>query len=275
MDAQVENGCNNLNLVGLLSSTPAADLCRYPDRAKVWTCIPDPLVRERYLVATSSSWLELASSGTPPFVPDPVLQRSILGARLESLLSALSAAQFADSIAIVQALPSMQEDIAVRWIEGLCRKTHAINQSDASALGILIRSRKWKRVLSVLVRECKDGHSALKHALVECYDLLPIWDTFRFQLKPISDTDVWKALTDAAIELYPQGPDQGALWERAEGKNSDLEQVGSGAERWQSAIRKMKYGNRAKPHRLLEEMLIDYRHNDKLNWLDAHKFKLR
>jgi len=275
LDAQMEDGFKNLHLLGLLSSTPAADLCRYADRAKVWASIPDPVVRERYLAATSSGWLELASSGTVPFVPDSLLQRSILGAKLESVLNALSAAQCAASIEIVHALPNIQEDMAVRWVEGLCRKTHAINQTDASALGVLIRSRNWRRAVTALVREYKNGHTALKHALVECYDLLPFWDTVRFELKAISDSDVWTALADAAIELYPQGPDQEALWERAGGKNFDLEQIGSGAERWQSAIRRMKYGNRAKPRKLLEEMLIDYRHNDKLNWLDAHKFKLR
>ena len=101
------------------------------------------------------------------------------------------------------------------------------------------------------------------------YELLAKSDFSSIVIKSCYDGDTCTAIDGEKIRLACIDTPE------LEGKNSDLEQVGSGAERWQSAIRKMKYGNRAKPHRLLEEMLIDYRHNDKLNWLDAHKFKLR
>ncbi|HWI43658.1 MAG TPA: effector-associated domain EAD1-containing protein [Nocardioides sp.] len=62
-------------------------------------------------------------------------------------------------------------------------------------------------------------------------------------------------------ELYPEGPQQDALWERAGGDVSLLPTSGSGAARWWHAVRLVQHGGGGAGitmHRLLEAMREDY-----------------
>ncbi len=269
------SGCRDaMPLVDLLSRLEIADLCRYTNRANVWAGITDAVVKDRYLTATSLGWLELISSGSNYFDPDPVLQKRILQCNVEDTLQALPDDKCTVGIAIIQALPEMREDTVTRWLETLCRRTKPLTERDSCSLGILINSRKLRNALNVLIRQYDSGHSDLKHGLTECCDMLNWWDCYRLKLTSITELDVWKAFTEVAAELYPEGPNQNALWERAEGKTEDLDIYGSGLQRWHSAIRKMKYGSYPKPHVALNEMRSDYPHNEKLNWLGNHMAKL-
>ena len=54
-----------------------------------------------------------------------------------------------------------------------------------------------------------------------------------YGLAPVSESEMWEAFRDLAAELYPGGPDEDGLWERAGGDDADLATHGNGRSRWQ------------------------------------------
>lgn len=73
-----------------------------------------------------------------------------------------------------------------------------------------------------------------------------------------------------ARRLYPAGPEQGALWERAGGDPSRLDREGAGATRWWHAIQLIENGGGGdiSIESLLAQMRADYVHNDDLDGLN-------
>lgn len=71
-------------------------------------------------------------------------------------------------------------------------------------------------------------------------------------------------------ELYPDGPQQDGLWERAGGDRSRLQPDGLGATRWWNAIRTLQNGGGGgsiSVGTLINEMRVDYPTNSKLSTL--------
>ena len=78
---------------------------------------------------------------------------------------------------------------------------------------------------------------------------------------------------DLAAELYPRGPDDEDLWQRAGGKDADLKQREDGRERWRQAVRKVRNGRGPHPTVLLDRMLKDYPGNESIRYfVDNHVF---
>lgn len=76
-------------------------------------------------------------------------------------------------------------------------------------------------------------------------------------------------LVSVARRLYPGGPEQEALWERAGGDPSRLNREGSGATRWWHAIQLLENGGGGNitVDTLLTQMRSDYTNDDHLNRL--------
>ncbi|MFE6509174.1 effector-associated domain EAD1-containing protein [Nocardioides sp. NPDC057767] len=77
-------------------------------------------------------------------------------------------------------------------------------------------------------------------------------------------------LVSVARKLYPGGPEQDALWERAGGDPSRLNREGAGATRWWHAIQLLENGGGGNitVDTLLAQMRSDYTNNDDLNGLN-------
>lgn len=58
----------------------------------------------------------------------------------------------------------------------------------------------------------------------------------------VDEADASSEIVAVCCELYPEGPQQDALWERAGGDRSRLQPDGSGATRWWNAIRTLQNG---------------------------------
>ena len=79
-----------------------------------------------------------------------------------------------------------------------------------------------------------------------------------------------KKLTELAINLYKEGPEQRNIWERAGGDISKLTNHVSREENWQKAIDLLNLGgggNSIKAYTLLEQMQEDYPNNKDLKTL--------
>jgi hypothetical protein len=64
--------------------------------------------------------------------------------------------------------------------------------------------------------------------------------------------------------LYPEGPEQRSIWERAGGDPAVLEAHGAGRERWWRAIGLIRNGGGPLMPRLVTEMSSDFPHNKSL-----------
>ena len=73
-----------------------------------------------------------------------------------------------------------------------------------------------------LLGRFKSGRRDLKPALRACCDMLGWWERFIFALLPISEFEKWEAFQELAAGLYPGGPDEDGLWERAGADDADL-----------------------------------------------------
>jgi adenosylhomocysteine nucleosidase len=71
-------------------------------------------------------------------------------------------------------------------------------------------------------------------------------------------------LVEVFASLYPEGPGQRAIWERAGGDLAMLETTGTGRERWWRAVGQIIRGGAPQLPRLLDEMTVDFPHSDAL-----------
>ena len=124
--------------------------------------------------------------------------------------------------------------------------------------------RRWEDVAAYLLGQFRSGRRDLKPALRACCDILDLWDRFMFGLVPISEFEKWEAFQDLAAELYPGGPDEDGLWERAGGDDADLSTRGDGRTRWRNAIRKLRNGKGPTPSALLARMKEDFPNNERI-----------
>ena len=83
-------------------------------------------------------------------------------------------------------------------------------------------------------------------------------------------TDRINQFVSVARKLYPGGPEQDALWERAGGDPSRLNREGAGATRWWHAIQLIQNGGGGNitVDTLLAQMRSDFSNNDDLNSLN-------
>jgi nucleoside phosphorylase len=79
----------------------------------------------------------------------------------------------------------------------------------------------------------------------------------------------WDALYKLTVRLYPKGPADRSIWERAGGDMSTLDLSGSGKGAWFAAIRELSNGGGGliTPKRLIETLQEDYPGNEELEQL--------
>jgi hypothetical protein len=271
LDAWLGGNASAITLIDLLAVLPVADLCHYEQRELLWQTLPANATKNSFLDATATGWIKNALSQSIPFNPDKTMQRAILKNNLESALSTLDTSQYANSIAMVTALPEMESGIVRRWVSTLCQNENRLNYSDSKALGDIINSRKLHDSLSNIKCLYKNGRADLKDVLVSCINMLSLWDQLTIGLKAVSWYEFWSAFEETAIELYPKGPEDFQLWERSGGKPYQLDSVGNGKEQWHKAMRKIKNGSLPLPSSLLQQMSMDFEQNEKLHWLTTNQ----
>ncbi len=265
----LEGGVANRQLITALSTTPLADLSEYPRAAEVWERVHEPAL-ENLLRATSSGWLKHVAEGSIS-VPDARLQTFILaGSDLYRVLEVLTPRGVC--IQVMATLTHFSESRLIRWLDVWSLGRSFLSTSEAETLGHMILKRHWDGAASTLVKLMRSGRSDVRPALRICRDLLGTIDRWRVQFSSRSAQDDWDCLEAVAVDLYPEGPDDEALWSRAGGRNADLQQNGSGRNRWRHAIVQIKKGTGLHVSTLLKEMRRDYPANELLKELvsDAH-----
>ena len=210
-------------------------------------------------------WLREASRTEVPFVPEGTLQSAILESDdFDPTVDALIPDRISTIVGIVNTLDGYDEQRFLGLIDNMILRTNSLTASDAEAIGRLILEREWGNAAVDMVERYKSGQRNLRPTLRACYDMLGFWDRLTLGLTPVSKSEKWQALESLAADLYPGGPDDHGLWERAGGNDADLPSKGDGRMRWRKAMRDMRHGKQPAPSALLPDMMEDFPNNQRL-----------
>ncbi len=264
LDRLLDGGETDSLLIERLSDTPVADLGTYPRRPEIWSRIRG-VALHKLLAATAKGWLREATSAEVPFVPEDDLQVAILdGGELEQALDGLIPNLVGTAVRIVDALGRYEQQQFLRLLRQLTSRTTFLPRPDAEGIGRLVRERRWQSVAKDLVHQYRTGRRDLKPAIRACCDLLDVWERFLLGLTPVSESEKWKCFEQLAVQLYPRGPDDLELWERAGGDDADLSTAGSGRTRWRKAVRNLRNGGGPTAAALLASMMEDFPNNERI-----------
>ena len=264
LDRLLDDGEADQSLIALLSDTPVADLGTYPRRPEVWSRVRGvPL--NNLIAATANGWLREATSTEVPFVPEDTLQSAILESDdFDPALDALIPDCISTIVGIVIALDGFDEQRFLGLIDNMILRTNSLSVSDTEEIGRLILEREWRHAAADMVDRYKSGRRDLRPTLRTCHDMLEFWDRFILGFTPVSESEKWQALESLAAELYPGGPDDCGLWERAGGNDADLLSKGDGRTRWRQAMWDMQHGKEPAASALLSDMIEDFPNNERL-----------
>lgn len=253
-------------LLGVLSTTPVANLCGYERCVEVWPRLIEP-ARTDFLKATAAGWLEQAALGSV-IVPDSQLEATLLaGQTLDQRLQTLALTDAKIAMQLIEVLPAYGESRFLQWLQYWLSAHRSMTFSEAELLGNLIHNRHWQRAVDYLVHLARDGLNQVKPALKHCHNMLKIIDIWLLNISVITNDEKWQVLEELAADLYSGGPDTGELWERAGGRNSQLVFSETGRARWHNALSQMRKGRGPQLTRLLEEMKRDFPANSLLHHL--------
>lgn len=145
---------------------------------------------------------------------------------------------------------------------------------DAISLGKLVLQKSWERCAENIYEKSKWNYS-YRVALQECQSLLGFFSRLNISLSGwfanivITQDEWWDALYKIACDLFPKGPNEGNLWEKADGKASELYHNTTGEDAWRKALAKLRKGGckDITVSKLLKEMKDKYCINQELNSL--------
>lgn len=269
LDCLLDGGKADSCLINQLSLTPIADLGSYPRRTEMWMRV-DGTVLDNFLAATARGWLKHASAGSVPFRPEALLQSAILSAdEFEPTLNELIPDRLGAVVRVVAALDDYEEERFRGLIHEVSTCSSLLPVPDAEAIGRLIRDRNWEAMTLSLVERYRSGRKDLKPALRVFHNMLDFWTRLRLGLKPLSESEKWKAFENLATELYPSGPNEEGIWERAGGKSADLSLQENGRSQWRKVLGKSRRGKGARPIAILKAMQEDFPNNKQIVHLAA------
>ena len=273
LDGVLDGRSVDSSLIDRLSQSPVADLRNYPRRSEIW-CRVSEVARNNFLATTAEGWLRCVESKGVLLKPDRDLQSAILATdRLETTLDALSSQHIGTAIRIVASLEQYDEHRFTRLLQRMISSNNSLPFLDAEGIGRLVSERQWNTVADDLLARHQSGRRDLKPALRVCHSMFDIWTRIFLGLTPPSEMAKWEAFEELAAELYPTGPDQADLWQRAGGKDADLKHWEDGRDQWRRALRKIRHGKKPRPTVLLKRMKEDYPNNEHILYLtDNHVF---
>jgi Effector-associated domain 1 len=250
-------------LLRALADTDAADVFDLPGRAELWRRLPGD-VQESLLSATASAAADSVASGGP--IPEVELRRVLLS---PGILGQLARRDPRAAITLVDRLSGTAAEALI------VMRAARFDPPSSVAFGDLVLNRRWKAVARALA-DVEPSRPDLRHAADRAQALLGLRDRIKRAVglgEPVKAVataeELQSALLETTVELYPQGPTQRSVWERADGDESDLPERDTGRERWRGALAVALSGARGapSPKRLLAVMLEDYPHNSELRAL--------
>lgn len=248
-----------------------ADISGLRNRAKIWKYL-DPQIATMFLEATSNSVLkDISSLGLSAVELESELVDHIATDRFMTSFLNSYKDDINTVIEVYEHIPKLKDGFLSDYVKYYL---HSLQDMQSERLGNLVRSKGYKHTAKEIFEKAKNNNS-YRIALERCKDLLSLgfFDRlFHGHLfgEKITKDDVYSAITQICIELYPQGPEDRDLWQRASGDISKLYQNYSREENWRTAIKLLRNGGGGKnitTQSLLNAMIEDYPNNTQLKHL--------
>jgi hypothetical protein len=270
LDRLLDGHAVSRELIIELASSPLADAHRYARRARLWSSL-EGVARDKFLQASASGLLGDSEHELSRSTIEPELQLAILQSpELNSVLDRLASSRIGTALQLIGLIAQFGEAHFISWMRRAFSRVPSLAVSDAEAIGRLVLMRSWEKALDELASMVRRGRNDLKPALRICASLLSRWKRLLLGVAELSHSERWGLLEDTAVNLYPSGPDEKGLWERAGGQDGDLVYQGTGRSRWHHVMVQFERGKRFDIGRLLYEMERDYEKNDELKYLNHH-----
>ncbi len=246
-------------LLQALAATPLADLSGYERRSEVWVHPSSP---SGLLAATAGSWIDLAATGKG-YPLDRLLEGAVLSSPdLEASLER----SWSTALNLIALLHGLDEDRVTRWFDRQLLRPGRLDQQEAVRLGNIILDRRWSSLLGRVVGQVH-RHAELRATLRICSAMLPVLTRWGLGISNLSLEEKWEGFATVAADLYPSGPGDRDVWERAGGRPSELLVSATGAHAWRHALRLVQRGDGPRSSRLIGEMQRDFRNNPDLRFI--------
>lgn len=251
LDALLEGDDNVRLLVAELSALDDIDLVSYSRRAEVWSIIDEP-ARSHLLYRTATA-VVLDGSATASL--EPALRSAVVGQKVMVAVAAIDVSKAIDALEALA--PHANSDSA----EAIAASVDL--ETDAARLGELVARMRWKDAARYIVAHASQrpdlsAAEVTSRRILSPFEILKI--KVRGSIGSASANELSAGVHEIAVELYPHGPGQGGIWARAGGAEADLDQQGTGRQRWDNALAAVMTGAAGAPTlaNLIDEMLQDY-----------------
>lgn len=242
------------------------DIYDYQQRKRAWTVIPQDL-RKDFLQATVSTHLKLEVSASL----ETELQNYLDGTSFLQEYFNQNKRNLSAILRLFSKVDVKNQILLANFIYGY---NEQLPQLDAISLGKIVHRKNWERCAEHIYEKSK-YNASYRISLQECYSLLGLLSRFSLSLSgwlsnvAISENEWWESLHKVACNLFPKGPNDNGLWEKADGKASELHHDTTGEDAWRKALTKLRKGNckNITISTLLKAMKDKYNTNQELNSL--------
>lgn len=255
----------HFDLIRLLSNSSLADLCNYPRRLEVWN-INDIALSESFLKQTALGWYERALKLNYIELDQKLEKKVYEIPHLIERMKQDSMNNIQGVLSVFSSVEYLNESEFIEWLIFNLEKSSNLTVEDMDSIGQFINQKAWNQAALEVFKKLPSSTLDLTLILNHCRNILPIWE--RLTIGSISNDEKWVALLDLLQDLYPKGPDENDIWERASGKNLwNIWNFGSGYLNWKSALKRIQNGSKPQPKELLREMKSDFPNNPKIEIL--------
>lgn len=258
-------------LLSEISTSEHNDLFNHPRRSEIWDVL-SPDNKNGFMDATTKSCLKYVTSGVGTIndIEKPLIDHLQKSKAILTSIMRDGKIDVNKKISLLESWTEMGENEAVLLITA-----NRFTQVQSKAVGNLIKRFNWTKAAKKLTHLYRSRED-LKPALQQCKGLLDFWTRLNLVgVGYIDDNETvneyWDRLSEKAIELYPKGPEQHGLWERAGGDTADLLVDATGRKIWTRAIKEMKKGRGPTKNRLTELMHKDHPRDEILRILKSVK----
>lgn len=224
----------------LITKNQLTDIYYYEQRKKAWNILPLN-VKRGFLQATASTYMKLDDDSPnietvlQDYLSQPTFLQEYFNQNKRNLPSIL---HLFDKVSITN--QTLLANFIYEYNEQLPKL-------DAISLGKLVNQKKWEKCAENIYEKSK-WNTSYRVALQECQSLLAFLSRLNISLSGwftgivITKDEWWDALCEIACDLFPKGPNDGNLWEKADGKASELHHNTTGEDAWRKAFAKLRKG---------------------------------
>jgi hypothetical protein len=255
-------------IISQIANSKYADVSELKNRSNLWKYLPQN-IKEIFLEATSNGLVKnISSKGLAGVIIEPELMNYISSDKYMTAVLRGYRADINTILEIYDYIANLKDSFLADYVKYY---PNSLNDVQSARLGTLVLSEDFHLSAKQIFEKTKTDVS-FKVALTKCQGMikLGLLDTLlygRLFGKTVSKGEVYSALIEISIQLYPEGPEDRNIWQRAGGDISKLHQHKSREENWRTAINLLMNGGGGKNisvKSLVSEMIEDYQNNSQL-----------